>query len=83
MKPIFFSNIVNVSVSIQHHKSNYLVKLDLRVRSQDANKPFIYEIHKLGLPASRQEFEWKSNQNRNRKVTVENYYKEHYNLDLK
>jgi hypothetical protein len=81
MKLIFFSNIVNVSVSIQHHKSNYLVKLDLRVRSQDANKPIIYEIHKLGLPASRQEFEWKSNQNR--MVTVENYYKEHYNLDLK
>ncbi len=81
MKPIFFSNIVNVSVSIQHHKSNYLVKLDLRVRSQDANKPFIYEIHKLGLPASRQELQWKLNENRT--VTVENYYKEHYNLDLK
>ncbi len=80
MKRIFFSNIVNVSASIHHHGSDYLIKLDIRVRSQDANKPVIYEIHKLGLPAARQEFIWKSNQNR--MVTVQNYYKEHHNVDL-
>jgi hypothetical protein len=59
---------------------SFLVNLELRVRSKDASKPITYEIHKLGLPASRQEFPWKSN--RNRQITVENYYKEHYNLTL-
>jgi len=70
-----------VPIYIYQHKSNSFVKLDLRVRSQDAAKPIIYDIKKLGLPASRQEFEWKLNNKR--MITVENYYKEHYNLILK
>ena len=53
----------------------------MRVRLQDANKPIIYEIVRLGEPASRQEFQWKFNGGR--MVTVANYYKEYYNLDLK
>jgi hypothetical protein len=59
----------------------FFFKLDLRVRSQDANKPIVYEITKLGLSASRQEFKWKANGERI--VTVQNYYKEHYNKTLK
>ena len=56
--------------------------LDLRVRSQDANKPIVYEICQLGQPASIQEFEWKLNKNSSRIITVENYYKEHYKIAL-
>jgi len=70
-----------VPIYIYQHKSSSFVKLDLRVRSQDADKPIVYDIQKLGLSASRQEFEWKSNNKR--MTTVENYYKEHYNLTLK
>ena len=53
----------------------------MRVRSKDANKPIIYEIVRLGEPASAAEFDWKYNGIR--RVTVANYYKEYYNLDLK
>jgi hypothetical protein len=59
------------------------VKLDLRVRSQDSNKPIIYEIQKLGLPASRQELQWKVDKKQTITITVESYYKEHYNIILK
>ena len=58
------------------------MKLGLRVRSQDADKPIVYEIVKLGLPASSQTFERKVNK-KSELITVENYYKELYNLELK
>ena len=57
------------------------MKLGLRVRSQDTNKPIVYEIVKLGLPASMQQFELTS-KGRSGKITVQEYYKQHYNLDL-
>ena len=53
----------------------------MRVRSQDANKPVIYDIVKLGLPASKQEFQWKPKEGRI--ITIADYYREQYNLDLK
>ncbi|CAF4212234.1 unnamed protein product, partial [Rotaria sordida] len=52
----------------------------LRVRSQDANKPIVYEICQLGQSASTQTFQWKQ---KKKSVTVENYYKEYYSLTLK
>jgi hypothetical protein len=58
------------------------VKLGIRVRSQDANKPIVYEIVKLGLPASSQQFERKANK-KSELITVENYYRDQYNLELK
>jgi hypothetical protein len=63
-------------------KTNCSVQLDLRVRSQDANKPITYEIVKLGKPASQQEFPWKVNKTQTRTITVQNYYKEHYDKAL-
>jgi len=57
------------------------MKLGLRVRSQDTNTPIVYEIVKLGLPASMQQFELTS-KGRSGKITVQEYYKQHYNLDL-
>ena len=57
------------------------MKLGLRVRSQDSNKPIIYEIEKLGESASNQIFQLKTDNNR--AITVEDYYKERYNLQLK
>jgi len=82
-KPNFFSSIVNVSVGIfLYKKPESSVKLDLRVRSKDANKPIDYEIFKLGKPASQQEFPWKVNKTQTRMITVQNYYKENYNKVL-
>lgn len=54
--------------------------LDLRVRSQNTNKPAIYLIVNLGLPASTQELEWISKGRR--MITVENYYREHHGIIL-
>ncbi|CAF4351533.1 unnamed protein product, partial [Rotaria sordida] len=51
----------------------------LRVRSQDADKPIVYEICQLGQSASSQTFQWKQ---KKKSVTVENYYKEYYSLTL-
>jgi len=84
VKQTFYLNIVNVSIDIFCYNHSTLlifsVKLELRVRSKDADKPITYEIAKLGLPASKQTFQWKTNGNR--LITVENYYKEHYNRVL-
>ncbi|UJR36677.1 hypothetical protein I4U23_029394 [Adineta vaga] len=52
----------------------------LRVRSQNADKPIIYEIVKLGLPACSQQFQWKSHK---RLTTIEEYYREEYCVSLK
>jgi hypothetical protein len=57
------------------------MKLDLRVRSQDATKPIIYEIKKLGEAASDQTFQLKAKSSR--VITVAAYYKEAYNVELK
>ncbi|CAF4127451.1 unnamed protein product [Adineta steineri] len=75
--------LLDISNPAYQHELDFLVKYckHLRVRSQDASKPIIYEIQKLGLPASQQEFTWKSN--KNRVITVQNYYREHYDLELK
>ena len=52
----------------------------IRVRSQDAGKPIIYTIKRLADPASSKTFTLKKE---NREITVQNYYREQYNLDLK
>ncbi|CAF0807946.1 unnamed protein product [Rotaria sp. Silwood1] len=64
-----------------NHEADFLRKHYLRVRSQNADKPIVYEIAQLGQSASTQTFQWKTNNNKT--VTVEQYYKEQYNLNLK
>ncbi|CAF4995849.1 unnamed protein product, partial [Rotaria magnacalcarata] len=73
---------LDVSNPTYHIEMNFLLKhcKNLRVRSQDASKPIVYTISKLGKSASTQEFVWKSN--KNRMITVESYYKEHYGVVL-
>ncbi|CAF3439875.1 unnamed protein product [Rotaria socialis] len=75
-----FLDIRNPTYQIE---MNFLLKhcKNVRVRSQDASKPIVYSISKLGKSASTQEFIWKGSKNKT--VTVENYYKEHYGLVLK
>ncbi|CAM4856969.1 unnamed protein product [Rotaria socialis] len=75
-----FLDIRNPTYQIE---MNFLLKhcKNVRVRSQDASKPIVYSISKLGKSASTQEFIWKGSKNKT--VTVENYYKEHYGLALK
>ncbi|CAF1296812.1 unnamed protein product [Adineta steineri] len=75
-------NFLDINNLAYHHELDFLVKYckHLRVRSQDASKPIIYEIQKLALPASQQKFTWKSG--KNRVITVQDYYREHYNIEL-
>ncbi|CAF1368534.1 unnamed protein product, partial [Adineta ricciae] len=52
----------------------------LRVQSHNTNKPHDYEILDFGLPAYVQKFHWKS---KRIEVTIEEYYKEEYEIVLK
>ncbi|UJR36678.1 hypothetical protein I4U23_029395 [Adineta vaga] len=70
------------------HNRNYRNEADfllkhckhLRVRSQNADKPIIYEIVKLGLPPASQTFKLKSEK---RTITVEEYYLNQYGVSMK
>ncbi|CAF0732947.1 unnamed protein product [Adineta steineri] len=75
-------SFLDINNPAYQHELDFLLKYckHLRVRSQDAAKPIIYEIQKIALPASKQELIWKSS--KNRVITVQNYYKEHYNVEL-
>ena len=55
-------------------------EIDLRVQSQNSDKPYGYDILDLGLPASKQKFYWKS---KRAEITIEEYYKEEYSIVLK
>jgi hypothetical protein len=68
-----------VVLSLQKRKLSSL-NLGIRVRSQDASKPIIYTIKKLSEPASSKKFTLKKE---NRETTVEKYYKDQYNVELK
>jgi hypothetical protein len=57
------------------------MKLDLRVRSQDATKPIIYEIVGIGDGSSSQLLTWVAKSDR--LITVQSYYKERYGIELK
>ncbi|CAF1211608.1 unnamed protein product [Adineta ricciae] len=52
----------------------------LRVQSQNASKPHNYEILNFGLSACEQKFYWKATRI---EVTIEEYYKEEYEIVLK
>ncbi|CAF3728415.1 unnamed protein product [Rotaria sordida] len=72
---------LDINNSTYKSEADFLLKhcKHLRVRSQDANKPIVYEICQLGQSASTQTFQWKQ---KKKSITVENYYKEYYNLTL-
>ncbi|CAF4400597.1 unnamed protein product, partial [Rotaria sordida] len=52
---------LDINKSIYKSEADFLLKhcKHLRVRSQDANKPIVYEICQLGQSASTQTFQWK------------------------
>lgn len=53
--------------------------LDLSIRSHVKDRITTYRIKDLGETANKQTFKWEE---KNRIVTIQDYYKEHHGIDL-
>ncbi|CAM4972896.1 unnamed protein product [Rotaria socialis] len=79
-------NFLNQNISLSDYSGEIEFLLQncqhLNVRSHVADKTIAYKIVGLAEAASNQTFLWRRPHEKERLITVENYYKEHYGIPL-